>query len=162
MGKSQAKCSDPKRGYTWVINEIFYDKELDSLAKLLYCIIASFCWTKSVDEEKKIWIRNPCTASQKKLAELSGMCVKSVYNKLRLLRENGYIYWNYRGIDRKTLEIHLVNNRRDFLEDKAKRDHGFAEKMDRERYYTKITIQQKLLRNEISQEEYDEKIAAIR
>lgn len=162
MGKNQAKLLDPKGGYTIVSNEIFYDKELDSLAKALYCTIAFFCWTKSFDEEQGVWIRNPCTASQSKLAELSGMCVKSVYSKLKLLREKGYIYWNYRGKDRKTLEIHLVNNRMAFLEDKEKRDQEYAEKMDRERHYTKVTIQQKLLRNEISQGEYDEKIAAIR
>ena len=162
MGKNQAKLLDPKGGYTIVSNEIFYDKELDSLAKALYCTIAFFCWTKSFDEEQGVWIRNPCTASQEKLAELSGMSIKSVYNKLKLLREKGYIYWNYRGKDRKTLEIHLVNNRRAFLEDKEKRDQEYAEKMDRERHYTKVTIQQKLLRNEISQEEYNEKIAAIR
>ena len=162
MGKRQAKCLDPRRGYTIVSNEIFYDKELDSLEISLYCTIASFCWTKTLDEEKGICVRNPCIASQKKLAELSGMCVKSVYNKLSLLREKGYIYWNYRGKDRKTLEIHLVNNRKAFLEDKTKRDQEFAEKMDRERHYTIVRIQQKLLRNEISQEEYDERVAAIR
>lgn len=162
MGKNQAKLLDPKGGYTIVSNEIFYDKELDPLAKALYCTIAFFCWTKPFDEEKGVWLRNPCTASQSKLAELSGMCVKSVYSKLKLLREKGYIYWNYRGKDRKTLEIHLVNNRMAFLADKAMRNQEFAEKMDRERHYTKVTIQQKLLRNEISQEEYNEKITAIR
>lgn len=154
MARVNTRWLKHEEGFTMFNNEIFYDDKIDKLGILVFSTIASFCWVKFWIKDWNLLIRNPCTASEETLAKCSRTSISTVSRRKKILRDRGYIYWKYRGKN-KTCEIHLVIDRKKFLEDRRKRNQMYAEEKEKERRLEELKLQGLLITNKISEEEYE-------
>ena len=69
------------KGFTTFYNEVMHNKSLTTTDKSVFCSFSTFCFNGS----------NKCFPSQRKIAEMLNICVRTVQRSLKRLVTEGYI-----------------------------------------------------------------------
>ncbi|WP_346878987.1 helix-turn-helix domain-containing protein [Clostridium sp. UBA7791] len=68
------------KGFTTFYNEVMYNKSLSTTDKAVFCAFSTFCFNS-----------DKCFPSQRKVAEMLNICVRTVQRSLKRLVSEGYI-----------------------------------------------------------------------
>jgi DNA-binding transcriptional regulator YhcF (GntR family) len=68
------------KGFTTFYNEVMYNKSLSTTDKAVFCAFSTFCFNN-----------DKCFPSQRKVAEMLNICVRTVQRSLKRLVSEGYI-----------------------------------------------------------------------
>lgn len=68
------------KGFTTFYNEVMYNKSLSTTDKAVFCTFSTFCFNS-----------DKCFPSQRKVAEMLNICVRTVQRSLKRLVSEGYI-----------------------------------------------------------------------
>lgn len=69
------------KGFTTFYNEVMYNRFLSVTGKAVFCAFSTFCFNAN----------NKCFTSQRKVAEMFDICVRTVQRSLKRLVVEGYI-----------------------------------------------------------------------
>lgn len=68
------------KGFSTFYNEVIYNKNLSTTDKAVFCAFSTFCFNS-----------DKCFPSQKKVADILNICVRTVQRSLKRLISEGYI-----------------------------------------------------------------------